>query len=88
MTKYGLIVPIVDADEDPDAQHYLVPALLNNQHTPGDSIFEADPAQYVFYVLFAHADVMEDIRKRSRGYMAVDDAKVDAFLPSGLFASL
>ena len=88
MTKYGLIVPIVDADEDSDAQHYLVPALLDNQHTPSDSIFEADPAQYVFYVLFAHADVMENIRKRSRGYMVVDDAKVDAFLPSGLFASL
>jgi len=81
MTKYQLIIPLANEDENDD--RFLVPALL--LELPPKQV---ESARLVGYFIFGHPDIIGSYRKKDRGYVSVEDVKREGFLPKGLFAAV
>jgi NLR family CARD domain-containing protein 3 len=81
MTKYQLILPLANEDENDD--RFLVPALL--LELPPKQV---ESARLVGYFIFGHPDIIGSYRKRDGGYVSVEDVKREGFLPKGLFAAV
>lgn len=79
--KYGLFIPIVD-EEQADRCEYLVPAQLPKTLTTSNSSED----KLVAFLVFSHSDIMEEWRGKKKGYVSVEDAKSQGFLPRCLFS--
>jgi GTPase SAR1 family protein len=54
----------------------------------GNRYFKPVRARLVGYFIFGHREIIEEYRKKGRGYVSVDEAKRKGFLPKGLFAAV
>ena len=78
LVKFGFFVPILQTD------NYLVPIMLPQLNWI--SQHDADEPKLFGHVIFAHQEKMQ--RWRKQGYLAVNKAKDDGFLPKGLFPAI
>jgi GTPase SAR1 family protein len=80
MTKHQLIFPLTD---DNGKDRFVVPTLLPEWKT---NQVDHHRARLVSYFIFGHPDMINDCREK--GYVLVDEAKGEGFLPKGLFAAV
>jgi hypothetical protein len=81
------LVPLMN--EDPPVEQargqapgkFLVPALLPVRHTNQN-------ARLVGYIIFGPTEIIEDYRKKGRGYVSVDEVKQKGVLPKDLIAAV
>ena len=81
--KYGIFIPIMDDERDDDNCQYLVPAQL-----PKTSKERNNGDQLVAYLVFAHADTMQEWRSKKKGYVSAEEAKTEGFMPRCLFSAV
>jgi len=84
LVKFGVLVPLLDSNAQPDTVRYLVPALLRQREPPAAQ--HAQPPVLTCFLLFATSDVMAQWRRTGNTTLA--EAGKEGFLPGSLFPRL